>query len=217
MIKIFKFLFTVSLILGLLGPAQAGQFPVPPFSNNHNDIELTGYLEWLTTGSVGNNTYDASDLFQPFGGTLSGQYEVTGLGWEAAYYNDFGTDNVGDLFTGNVSSTFGSLYTIDFTNDNAYFNDKNHGLKVYFDSSSAQVELWELETSVTVDYISGLSGYQLPAGTIIAGFNDTGNDSDHDDLFVSLNPNPVPEPTTMLLFGAGLVGLAGFGRKKFKK
>ncbi|MEJ2104431.1 MAG: PEP-CTERM sorting domain-containing protein [Ignavibacteriaceae bacterium] len=29
--------------------------------------------------------------------------------------------------------------------------------------------------------------------------------------------NPVPEPTTMLLFGAGLLGLAGFGRKKFKK
>jgi len=29
--------------------------------------------------------------------------------------------------------------------------------------------------------------------------------------------SPVPEPTTMLLFGAGLIGLAGFGRKKFKK
>ena len=27
----------------------------------------------------------------------------------------------------------------------------------------------------------------------------------------------VPEPTTMMLFGAGLVGLAGFGRKKLKK
>jgi hypothetical protein len=30
-------------------------------------------------------------------------------------------------------------------------------------------------------------------------------------------PEPVPEPTTMLLFGTGLLGLIGFGRKKFFK
>jgi len=29
--------------------------------------------------------------------------------------------------------------------------------------------------------------------------------------------SPVPEPATLILIGSGLVGLAGFGRKKFKK
>jgi hypothetical protein len=55
----------------------------------------------------------------------------------------------------------------------------------------------------------------------LADMNDNGLFDGGTDKFspktTSSSTAPIPEPATMLLFGTGLIGMAGIGRKKFKK
>ena len=125
------------------------------------------------------------------------------------------TSEMGHMYYGNLGgSASGSFPGMDFTDsvtgETRSFQNLQHG-------SSGSDSYWSVPPSI----LTSGAGYT---------FNFTGGsqglsvlDLDHvawavreGDSFPG-GQNPVPEPTTMLLFGAGLVGLAGFGRKKFKK
>jgi len=198
-----------------MNSVMAGQYPDSTIWLNPGNIE----------SFIGTNLFPGVDVLKT-AINFEGTYAYTAIAYEASATNTLKEVKKDDVTFGtNDTSNWGSWDTVDF-NENGNLKFYTDGKKVaYLDqyflntNDANYFKIYELGSdSLTLGYLS--NPITLRKGDYIVGFNDSkSTDSDFDDIIIAMTRNPstpVPEPSTMLLLGAGIAGLAAVVRK-YKK
>jgi len=131
---------------------------------------------------------------------------VNGFGW----YDKANPGTLNQVFAGSDSPTTNKTFTIDQDVVNYGFYIKVNGLFYTTEGNPSDPNDFQ-HFAVFMEGSGDNPTYWI-------GMEDltTNVDFDYNDMIVKIPPI-LPEPAAMLLLGSGLIGLAGFARRRFKK
>jgi len=203
------------LILGMSGLASAATYTF------HDD-----YIQqyWVYTGS---SSIPAYWVPLDFPDSLGGTYGASGVFEYDGYVNDVSSFNITLLGHYDNSSSPIDIY-LSFDNKATYAKVASYNVPDQGPTSYFNLQLNILTGDLLYKFPAS-GGTYVDVGNLMGGidkYDFVGLDSfwvgygchfTHDKTEVDVQVSPVPEPSTLLFLGAGLIGVGILARRKFKK